>query len=265
MLNKYFEVFRLSFKMQIVWRFDVAMTVVATIGRILAAWILWSAIFSRQENVSGFTLQSMLSYYIISSLLASLDMSDQISGEVSHLIRMGRFSGHMVVPMNPQGFFGSMVAGESAFHLFFSLIAVIACVFLFQIQLVVAVSVTQALLAVVMIMLGLLFMISFQYFLGILTFKFQGITGFLHISNNLIRFATGALVPLALLPSAMTTVMRFLPFYYVTYLPSMLLTGRNGEEALSGSIILACWTAVLLIISQLGYRKLRIRYDGVGI
>lgn len=122
-MRKYIEVFRWSFKMQIVWRFDVAMTMVATIGRILSARILWSAIFDSKEYVYGFTFQAMLSYYIVSSFLTSLDMSSQISGEISYLIRDGGFSKHMVTPMNPFGFFSFMVAGESAFHLGFSCIA----------------------------------------------------------------------------------------------------------------------------------------------
>ena len=44
--RKYLEVFRWSFKMQIVWRFDVAMTMLATVVRILTAWVLWGAIFA---------------------------------------------------------------------------------------------------------------------------------------------------------------------------------------------------------------------------
>lgn len=113
-MRKYLEVFHWSFKMQIVWRFDVAMTIIATIGRIVAAWILWSAIFAERDLVGGFTFGSMLSYYIVSSFLSTLDMSDQISGEVSYLIKDGGFSKHMVMPMNPFGFFSYMIACESA-------------------------------------------------------------------------------------------------------------------------------------------------------
>lgn len=269
-MKKYMEVFRLSFKMQIIWRFDVIMTMMATIGRILMAWILWHAVFETRDFVSMFTFQSMLSYYIVSSFVASLDMSQQVSGEVSDLIRAGRFSGHMVTPMNPLAFFGSMVAGESVFHLGFSLVAAFLCSVIFGIHITLVASLAQIILAVMMIILGLMFMVCFQYFLGILAFQMVSIQAVLFVSSHLTGFATGSLVPLALLPNAIQTAMRFLPFYYVNYLPSMLLTGNvTGEgatgEALTGLFVLASWTVGFLALNAYGYHALRIKYDGVGI
>ena len=264
-MRKYIEVFRLSFKMQIIWRFDVAMTTAATVGRILTAWILWGAVFSVHETVGGFSFNAMLSYYIISSVLTSLDMSNQISGEISYIIRNGQFSKHMVTPMNPQGFFGMMAAGESAFHLFFSLAAAILCALLFRVNLTLTSDPVQILYAVVMILTGLLFMISLNYFLGILAFKYQNVDSFLHIKGHLIAFTTGTLVPLSLLPDNFISIMRFLPFYYVTYQPAMILTGQSDPNIEIGLFIIAGWTAAFLAINGLSYRRLRIKYDGVAI
>lgn len=264
-MRKYLEVFRLSFKMQIVWRADVAMTMVGTMGRIVAAWILWSAIFGSRELVSGFTLQAMLSYYIVSSFLFSLDMSSQISREVSYLIRDGGFSKHMVMPMNPFGFFSAMAAGESVFHLGFACVAAVLCALLFGINIVFATGATQILLAIAMVLLGLFCMMCFHYLLGMLAFQFLSVSSFLYAATNITTFLTGAFVPLALLPARMIAVMRLFPFYYVTYLPAMLLTGRGGEEALTGLMTLACWTLGLMMLNHFTYHRLRVKYDGVGI
>lgn len=251
--------------MQIVWRFDVAMTMAATIARILAAWILWGAVFTGRELVGGFTFQSMLSYYIVSSFLASLDMSNQISNEISFLIKDGGFSKHMVTPMNPFGFFSFMVAGESAFHLCFSLAAAVVCAVLFQVRVALIANAAQIFLSAAMVLLGLLFMMCFHYFLGILNFLTKSDNAFLFIADHLAAFATGALVPLALLPESMLRFMRLLPFYYVAYLPSMLLTGHNSGEAKPGVMVLSCWVAGFLVINYFSYNKLRVKYDGVGI
>lgn len=251
--------------MQLVWRFDAALTMAATIGRIVAALILWRAIFNGKTLVSGFSLDAMLSYYIVSSILIAVDMSGQISREVSFLIKDGGFSKHMVAPMNPFGFFSFMAAGQSVFHLGFNCAAAILCASFFRVGLLLTANAALILTAVVMVLLGMLCMMCFHYLLGMLAFKFLSINIFLYAANNLIAFLTGALVPLALLPERAIAVMRMLPFYYVTYLPAMLLTGRGGEEALSGVITLACWTVGLLALSHFAYHKLRTRYDGVGI
>ena len=265
-MKKYIEVFRLSFKMQIVWRFDVAMTMVATVGRILAAWILWQAIFASHSTVKGFSLQIMLSYYILSSILSSIDFSHQISDEVSYLIRNGRFSGHMVTPMNPLGFFGSMTAGESAFHLGFSFLAAFICGAVFRIDFALTTDLTSIALALAIIPLGLAFMACYHFLIGILTFRFMEIGFFMHLQGNIIAFVTGSLVPLSLLPDSVLTVLRFLPFTHVVYTPVMLLCGQiSSREGLFGLALVTVWVAAMLVLSQYAYTHLRVKYDGVGI
>ena len=264
-MKKYLEVFKLSFTMQLIWRFDVVMTMAATAGVILAAQLLWGAVFTGRTIVGGFTFQSMLTYYIVSSFLSSLDKSAQISGEISLLIKEGRFSGHMVTPMNPFAFFGSMTAGGSVFHLGFSLVTALICTVLFGIRLVITAYGIQILLAAALCILGLVFMISFHYFFGILAFRILSIRSLTYLINPLISFATGAFVPLVLLPDAVLGIMRLLPFYYVSYLPSMLLTGRCGSEALSGIVVLSCWTAGFIALNHFCYNRFRVSYDGVGI
>lgn len=108
-------------------------------------------------------------------------------------------------------------------------------------------------------------MIQLNYFLGILAFKFQDISIFLMIKGNIVAFITGTLVPLVLLPSGVVLIMRFFPFYYVTYLPSMLLIGKNESEAFIGIVVLAAWLLIFTILNKFAYNKLRIVYDGVGI
>ena len=85
------------------------------------------------------------------------------------------------------------------------------------------------------------------------------------IKDNLSAFMTGAVIPLVLLPEWLTTGMRFLPFYYVTYLPSMLFIGRYGDEAVIGLVVLSVWCVVFLIINQVTYEYYRMKYDGAGI
>jgi len=265
-LKKYLEVFRISFKMQIVWRFDVAMTMVATFGRILAAWILWQAVFTGQTSVKGFDFKTMLSYYILGSIISSTDFTHQISREVSEIIRSGKFSGYMVTPVNPLGFFGFMTAGESSFHLGFSVLSAAICAVLFGIKITVSNDPSLIITALAIIPLGLAFMSCYHYFIGVLTFKFMEIGFFMHIQGCIIAFVTGSLVPLSLLPGNLLGVMRYLPFPHVVYTPVMLLCGQAGaEEGLFGIAVLSIWTAAMLAVSQYTYRHLRVKYDGVGI
>lgn len=264
-MGKYVEIMKIFFKAQIAYRFDVAMTVLFTVSKILFAYILWGAIFGQNKTVAGFNFQMMLSYYIISSFLAQIEMSDGVSGEIGNRIRGGTFSKYMVIPANTQGYFIAQTFGAMAFYLLFIFAATVLWVFVFAVKLTITSSISVILSTVLMVVLGLLFMIQLNYFLGILAFKFQDIRLFLMIKGNIIAFVTGALVPLVLLPANVVLVMRLFPFYYVTYLPSMLLIGKNANEAFIGIVVLSAWLLIFTILNKFAYNKLRVVYDGVGI
>ncbi len=264
-MNKYLEITKITFKAQLAWRFDIAVNVVFTVAKILFAFILWKGIFAQRNMVAGFTFDSMLSYYIINSFLSQLDMSDKVSGELSDRIRTGTFSKYMVIPVNIQGYFLAQTAGASIFYLIFNLMAAVVWIFIFGIDFTFATNPWVIFAAVLMTVLGLLFMIQLNYFLGLLTLKFQDIYLFLMIKSNIIAFIAGTLVPLSLLPESVLQIMRFFPFYYLSYLPSMLLIGREADEAGPGILILLVWIILFNQVNKTTYRRLRVRYDGVGI
>jgi ABC-2 type transport system permease protein len=256
---------KITFKNELAFRFDVIFNMLFTVIKILFAYILWGAIFGSNKLVAGFTYDTMLSYYIISSFLSQIELSDGVSGEISARIRNGTFSKYMVLPAHVEAYFLVQTLGATAFYLSFDFIAALIWIFIFHIEFAFTGSLFLIVIAFVLILQGLVFMVQLNYLLGILTFKFQDIQLFLMIKNNLVAFITGALIPLALLPEVITAFMRFFPFYYVTYLPSMLLIGRNGEEAITGVLVLGGWMVVLFFLNRFLYNRLRRKYDGVGI
>ncbi len=264
--RKYWAVATVLFKAQLIYRFDVAMTALATVGRVLFAWILWGAIFSGRDTVGGFTFQAMLSYYLVSSFLATLEMSSGVSSEVSARIREGTFSRFMVIPTHPLPHFVAQNFGAAAYYAVFAVLATVLSGVLFGVRLTLWQSAGSLLCALAMIPLGLVFMVSYQFFIGVLAFKFQDIGFFWHLQSNVIAFATGTLFPLTLLPVPVISALRLLPFHYVTYMPAMLLTGQaTAREGLFGLAVLAVWSAAMLVISRSTYHRLRVKYEGVGI
>lgn len=264
-MKKYSEIARIYLKTQLAWRSDVIFNMLFTVTRILFAYLLWGIIFNQQDTIAGFTFHGMLSYYIISSFLSQLEMSRGISEDITIRIRGGKFSNFMVLPVNIEGYFTAMEAGIVLFYLFFDLVAAGIWIFIFKIQFAFTDNILLIICALIMALLGLFFMVQLNYYLGILTFKYEEISTFLMIKNNLVSLITGSIVPLALFPEGILRCMKLLPFYYVTYLPSMLLTGRCEEEASVGIIILLCWCAALQILIMVTWKRYRTKYDGVGI
>lgn len=263
-MRKYLEIARIYLKTQLAWRADVIFNMLFTVSRILFAYLLWRIIFAEKEMVAGFTFHGMLSYYIINSFLTQLEMSSGISEEISGRIRNGTFTKYLVIPVNVEGYFTAMEIGVVVFYLFFDLIAAGVWVFLFGIEFVFVREVGMILCAVMMVLLGMFFMVQLNYFLGLLTLRFEEIGTFLMIKNNLLALVTGSIIPLALLPEHIIEGMKLLPFYYVTYLPSMLLTGRCQDEAIGGLVIMICWCVAMQLVIRMTWNKYVRKFDGVG-
>lgn len=264
-MGKYWAVSKTYMKAQLVWRADVIFNMIFTVSRILFAYLLWGIIFQGKELIGGFTFHGMLSYYIISSFLSQLEMSSGISSEIHDRIRNGTFSKYMVIPVGIQKYFLAMEVGVVLFYILFDLAAASVWIFVFRIRFVFTENWLVALCAVLMALLGMLFMVQLNYFLGVLTLKYQGIGAFLMIKNNIMSLVTGSIVPLVLFPEAVVAVMKILPFYYVTYLPAMLLTGRCQEEAVPGLLVIALWCLIMQGFIHAVWNKYIRKYDGVGI
>ena len=95
--------------------------------------------------------------------------------------------------------------------------------------------------------------------------KYQGIQTFLMVKDNLVMLVTGGIVPLALFPDAVVNILSFMPFYYVTYLPSMLFTGFCHDEAFSGIFIILFWCIVLQVVINIFWEKNVKNFEGAGI
>lgn len=263
-MKAYWEIIKAHIKLKLIWREDLLLTLIAMIMKIIFASLLWGAIFKTNNTLTGFTFNSMLAYYLINSFLVKIDKSDQISWTVSEGIRNGTFSKYMTLPINVDNYFLSIATGMMLPHLIFGLAMTWVLFVLLHISEAITLSIDLIVCALIMAGLGLLFMAQLNYFLGLLAFKFEDVSTFLMLKKNLISLINGSLIPLAIFPEAFTNILSLLPFYYVSYLPAMLLLGKRKSEALPGIFIMIIWNVFMRIISTLTYKKYRIEYDGVG-
>lgn len=264
-MRKYVEITKIYIKTQMVWRADTIFNMLFTISRVIFAVVLWKMIFAGRDILAGFTYQTMLTYYIITVFLGQMDQSRDIGYQMNEQIRNGTFSKYMILPVDMKGYFVSMQLGKMAYYLAFDLLAAIVWVLLFQIQFTITSDIRMVLCAFILTAIGLYFMIQLNYYLGLLTMKYEDIGAFLMIKDNIMALITGAIIPLALFPEQVIMVMKLFPFYYVTYLPSMVLIGGCEEEVLIGLVVLSCWCVVIHFLIEGTWQRYRRKYDGVGI
>ena len=263
-MKKYLEVAKITFKSQIAYRFDVMIGVLLSFARILLALILWSVLFKGRNEIGGFSFQMMITYYIMMTFLRRLDTTDSMVWQLSSEIREGQFTKYLVKPIKPLGYFMVACFSKTAFVFGINLIATILYVFIFKKFFLIHPKMTAYIGAVFVGLLGLNFLILFNYFIAILSFKFLEIGAFNMIKNNMLEFLTGALIPLALVPLWLQNGMRLFPFYYVYYLPAMLFMNYEIARIPEALIVLVIWNGLMFLVVSGTYGILQRKYEGVG-
>lgn len=264
-MKKYAEIARITWKSMMAYNYDVFAGAAFSICKILLAWLMWRVIFSNRGQVGGYDFAAMMTYYIIASFLGRLDQSNSLNGQFCSEIRSGQFGKYIVRPMRPVLYFLSCSYSRAVYVFGVNFIATAAWALIFSGQFRITPRVGDWCLAALIFLLGMNFMIMFNYFLAILCFRFVNIDGLNILKVNLIEFISGALVPLSVFPAAVTKAFSLLPFYYTVYYPASLLIGKDGGNPIAAAALMLFWNAVIIVISVLYYKKSVRRFEGVGI
>lgn len=263
-MGKYLETGKISMKTQIAYRFDVYVGSVMPFIRVFLAYALWKALFTGKTVIGGMSFEMMMTYYLITSFLTRLDQSPNLVWDTADEIREGRFSKYMVRPISPLGHFLATSLARTLYILLVTL-ATVACLALILRRSLVAPSSLENLTGACLLgFMGLVFLCLLNYLTAMLAFKYNDITGWHLLKNNLVEFLAGTLVPLSLMPAWIQDGMRLFPFYYVHYLPASLYLGLNTEQLVPGLIIMSLWIILLWLLSVFVYHRFRRVYEGVG-
>ncbi|MCX7774061.1 MAG: ABC-2 family transporter protein [Clostridia bacterium] len=263
-MRKYLEIGRISLKTQMTYRFDVYIGSLMPFIRVFLAYFLWRMMYTGKSVIGGMTFGMMLTYYIVCAFIERLEQSNGMVWDMAGEIREGKFSKYLVKPVSPLGHFVFTSLAKSLYILFITIVAVGIIALIYSKEFVPPVLSINLLYAVIITLLGLVFIILLNYLTALLAFKYTDITGWHLIKSNMVDFLSGALLPLSLLPLWMQGIMKFFPFYYMQYIPASLYLGLKTDEAILGIVILVIWNLFLWFLAEAAYNRFRRLYEGVG-
>ena len=226
---------------------------------------IWSAVLSQGGAIGGMTLQQMIAYYGVSTLIYYLIM-DFADWNLQMLIHTGKYLTFALRPLHHRFFALSQKIGHRILGFLFEFIPVLVIfVFLFKVDL------RPASWPWMVVSVALSFLIQFyiNYTIGISGFwlvKTQGLRSVVYLLTSV---CSGSLFPLALLPKALQTAAFFLPFQFTIYVPSMVFTGHYslGGLTLGMAGIVGAQAVYLLLLagtSEVLFRLGMKRFTAVG-
>ncbi|HEX3077501.1 MAG TPA: ABC-2 family transporter protein [Lachnospiraceae bacterium] len=231
----------------------------------LVQYFIWNAVYGGQGSLNGMELNQMLTYFGATALIGYLIM-DFADWNLQMLVRTGKFLTFALRPINHRFFALSQKLGHRLLGFFFEFLpCFLIFEFIFKIDMVPK-NIGFTLLS---ILLAFLMNFYVNYCIGLTAFWLVQSAGIRRVFQVLASVFSGALIPLVFFPKSLQFILFFLPFQYITYVPSMVFSGHYSLAGIHLSIpqiVAIQGIAVLLtaILSEILYRRAMHRFSAAG-
>ena len=257
-LKKYLIFSKSGIQTTIAYRGQIALWFLGGIINAVLMGLLWWAIykFSPQPVIGGFSFPQMLMYVFLSSIVGEITYAETM-GTISDDVRYGLIGMRLMKPVNYRAqlaftAFGSFLARFVIIAVPMTLVGTLVMVFGFGLE---GILWYNVLLFIPACVFSLLTVDAIQFLFGQLAFRTQAMFGVHSMSNVIIGFLSGAMVPLTLFPMWVQNVLFFTPFPTMTSFPVRLFLGQLGyADILIQFGISALWLIALNIIGLLMYK-----------
>ncbi|WP_454300423.1 ABC transporter permease [Salana multivorans] len=206
-----------------------------------------------------------LTTYLVAVSLVTLVTSSWTSGFLADSIRLGTLNGWLVRPCSTHLAAVANNLGEKLAKLVVLAPMVVLVAVVFRSSLDLTSDATTWALFLLALALGGVMAFALDVVVGSLAFWLEDVSGIDRFRAIAIRLLSGAIVPLAALPATWQPFLDAQPFRYLVAFPlEVLLSGADDDGTRVGLFWQAGWTAVLVGVAVLVWRRGLGRYQGGG-
>lgn len=249
-MGKYLEMVRIRFLMMLAYRSDYYTGILIYSINIGAYYFLWTAIYGAKQNIQGLSVIQMTTYVAI-AWMARAFYFNNIDREMAQEIMEGKVAIELIRPYSYLGMKTMQAFGEGIFRLFlFSIPGLVIVALIFPVRF----TWDPAVWGLFTISLLISFFINTELNIltGITTFFLFNNSGLIRAKRVVIDLFSGLLLPISFFPVWAQSVMKYLPFQAISYIPSMIFTnGFSHQQAMMAIWQQFVWVVVLLIPIQI--------------
>lgn len=227
---------------------------------------LWSAVFQSGTVQKGYDTTSIFTYILIATLVVDIVISQQNQAEIADIIADGRLNTYLVRPIS---FFWNQVMRSLTAPM------LIVCTIPFQLIIFFLIfphqhlALPQTLLPWVFfffsLSLALILSLLIDFLVGCIAFWMYRAYGPRFMMTIIIFFASGAYIPITLLPDLVQKILMSTPFPFLIYAPVHILTQFSSFTTWTMIVGQLIWIFVLGIIVKLVWKQGLKRYEAAGI
>lgn len=251
---RYTALLKMEMEKAMAYRFSFFISFLAQIVKTLVMLAVWIAVYQKRETIAGFSYSMMITYLLISQSVNNIyGFMNDAERPISQKIRKGTIGFDL---MKPVGFVAARMAeniGKTILQVIFAVIMFVIFK-LFMPILALPSSVFHGFMFILSLAAGYLIMTFTSLMSGLFSFWLMNDWGLRNAKNAIIQFFSGALIPLAMLPGWMQTVMNVLPFKGIVYVPTMIYMGQYSiNETLLQIGLQVAWCIVLYGLTKLTF------------
>ncbi|GAE27402.1 daunorubicin resistance transmembrane protein [Halalkalibacter wakoensis JCM 9140] len=249
-MSHYIEMIRIRFLMMLAYRTNYYSGILIYSINIGAYYFLWTAIYGGQENIQGLSVLQMTTYIAV-AWMARAFYFNNIDREIANEIKDGKVAIEMIRPYNYLGMKTMQGLGEGIFRLlFFSVPGMVIVALIFPITF--SASVSTWMFFFLSLIFSFIVNTQINLLTGIMTFFLFNNSGLIRAKRVVIDLFSGLLLPISFYPLWAQSIMMYLPFQAISYIPSMIFTeGFIGREIYTAVLLQALWALILFIPIQL--------------
>jgi ABC-2 type transport system permease protein len=256
-LNKYYAAFTVGLQSNLVYRVNFAMRGFFSFFHLVVVFILWSAAYSGNPAIGGFSFGQTLTYFValivVQFMIGAINEDYQISEE----IRNGLINQFLLKPVNYFGYRFSIYLSARLVTGALILLPVLITYPLLKDYLTIPHDSWRLALGLPALVMSALIQFGIAYCFGMMSFWFLEIQGLVILSMAIESVLGGQIFPLDLLPDWLFRLSQYLPYYYQMYFPVAIFTGRlsDPDAIVAGLGIQLGWVVVILALGQLLWRR----------
>ncbi len=264
--TKYRHVFAMGLQSALVYRWNFFIRTGFSLLHLAVVAALWGAAYADRGEIGGFTFEQTMSYFlclvIANYLIAAFHEDFQIGEE----IRSGTINQFLTKPID---YYLYRLTLFFASRFVTGLIVLVPCLLLLPLlapYLPLDAEAWRWVATIPALALAAMIQFSIAYCFGLLAFWFLEIQGFVILSLAVETLLSGQVFPLDLMPDALYRLSQWLPFYYQSYFPIAVLTGRieTIEAVQQGLLVQLGWVAAFVLGGRLLWNHGLRRHTAAG-
>jgi ABC-2 type transport system permease protein len=267
-VRKYWHVLNIGIQNTLVYRINFLFRSVFGLIPLMATISLWKAVYASRDSadgVAGYTYASMVSYYLLVTLVDMLTGVNEDDWQIAADIRDGNINHFLIKPIDYLRYrLCLFLAGRMIYTLV--ALAPVGLFVLLQREYLVwpADLATFGIFVVATALTGLLqFFMSFT--MALLAFWVLEVSTFIFILFAFEYIAGGHLFPLDILPPVLAQALNYTPFPYQLFFPVSIFLGRvAGASLWQGLLIQTFWVAAFYVLARVVWSRGIRKYTAVG-